>query len=181
MGTGTSTASVHLDITAAQILADGINAGVIPARFREVLDLPNGTTDGKIDLVYASTKSSIAASATTTYDLSGSLTNAVGRAVVFAEVVLIALKNKRTTALANLTIGPNSSAGFGTLAAGKGFWAAAQGSGGGSVVGPGSWYVVYDPTGVPVTASTADILAIIASAVTGDTNTWDLLILGRSA
>lgn len=178
---GNDSASVQIDIKGHQLLASGINAGVIPARFREILDLPNGTTDGKIDIVFADTKSGIAASATTTYDLSGSLTNAVAATAVFAEIVLIAIKNKRTTAQATLTIGPHSSAGFGILGSGKGFWVAAQGSGGGSVVGPGAWYVVYDPTGVPVTATTADILSVVSSAVSGDTNTWDLLILGRSA
>lgn len=183
----TSRARFSIDIIGEQILSTAIQGGVIPARFLQSLDMASGTSDGQIDLIYGKVESGIAAGATTQYDLSGSLANIFGEAVVFAEVVLIALRNTRTTALANISIGPHSSNGFGILASGKGFWNAAQGSGGGSVVGPsssagpGSWYVVHDYTGVPVTATTADILSIVTSAVSGSTNGWELLIMGRSA
>ena len=183
----TSRARFSIDIVGEQILSTAIQGGVIPARFVESLDMASGTSDGQIDLVWGKVESGIAASNTTQYDLSGSLANIYGEAVVFAEVVLIAIKNTRTTALANISIGPHSSAGFGILTSGKGFWNAAQGSGGGSVVGPsssagpGSWYVVHDYTGVPVTATTADILSVVTSAVSGSTNDWQILIMGRSA
>lgn len=183
----TSRGRIVLDILGEQILRSGLHQGVIPASFKDILDYGGGTSDGQIDLVYADTKTGIAASTTTQYDLSGSLENALGEAVVFAEVVLIALRNKRETALAYLSAGPHTSNGFGILASGKGFWNAAQGSGGGSVVGPspgtgpGSWFVAHDYTGVPVTAGTGDIFSVITSAVSGSTNAWDLLILGRSA
>jgi hypothetical protein len=51
----------------------------------------------------------------------------------------------------------------------------------GNIVGPGAWLTLYDPTGVPVTAGTGDLLTITTSAVVGATNAWDILILGRSA
>jgi len=183
----TSRARVIIDIVAEQILSDALAAGVIPESFREALDFSSGTSDGSIDLVYGKSESGIAASTTTSYDLSGSLENRLGQAVVFAEVCLIAIRNKRTTALAWVQIGPHATAGFGAVASNKGFWGAALGSGGGNYVGPAlttgqnGWAVFHDPTGVPVTATTADILATITSGVSGPTNAYDLLILGRSA
>lgn len=180
---------VALSIEAREIISAGLKAGVIPSKFENLLLMPTGTADGSCDLVCSVSASSVAASSTTSYDLSGTLKDAQGNNVVFAEVVLIALRNKRSTAQATLTIGPHATNGFGTLATGKGFWAAALGSGGGDVVGPchatrddlQSWVVKHDVTGVPVTAGTGDILAVIASAVSGDTNAWDLLVIGRSA
>jgi hypothetical protein len=183
----TSRGRVVIDILGEQLLSNAVAAGVIPARIVEAIDLSNGTADGSIVLVYSDAKSSIAASTTTQYDLSGSMTNALGQTVVFAEVVLIAIRNTRQTALAYLTIGPHSSNGFGAISGSKGFWNAATGSGGGNVVPPAlasignGWIVLYDPTGVPVTAGTGDILSVVTSGVTGSTNSWDLLILGRSA
>lgn len=184
-----ATATVSLSIVAQDILASGIRAGVIPLTFRSLLDLRNGTTDGKIDTVFAKSESSKAASGTTNYDLAGGVTDTYGATLTFAEVVLIALKNKRTTAQATLTIGPSASNGFGTLATGRGIWVAALGSGGGTVVHPShatrgdleSWFVWHAPDGVPVTASTGDVLSVVTSAVSGDTNAWDILILGRSS
>ena len=173
----TPSARVNIDIQASDILSAGILAGVIPARFQIAQDLTSGTTDGSIDLVYAKTESGIAASTITSYDLAGSLKSPTGDGVVFAEVCLIAVRNKRTTALAYLEVGPHGTNGFGGLNNSKGFWK----SGDSSVVGPDSWYVVYDKVGVPVTAGTADILAITTSSAVGSTNTWDVLVLGRSA
>lgn len=184
----TSRGRIVMDVVGEQILAGAIAAGVIPARITEAIDLASGTSDGSIDLVYYQEKTGGAASTTTSYDLSGPLTNAFGEAVVFAEVVCIAIRNKRTTALAYLTVGPHATNGFGIISGSKGFWGAAIGSGGGNIVGPAisspgqdGWFVLYDPTGVPVTASTADILAVVTSGVPGSTNAWDILILGRSA
>jgi hypothetical protein len=170
----------------------GLFGGSLLADFAEAIELANGTTDGSAcDLVYAETKTGIAASSTTSYDLAGSLLDKNGATITFKEVCLIALRNKRTTAQAVLTVGPHGTNGFGALTGGKGFWQAAVNAGGGNVVGvagtagPGnsgaSWFILYDWTGVPVTAATADILAIVASAIAGDTNSWDIVIIGRSA
>jgi hypothetical protein len=115
--------------------------------------------------------------------LAGSLINAVGGAVVFAEVCLIAVRNKRTTALAYLDVGPHATNGFGRLASSRGFWPAdiAADADQGSIVAPDSWLILYNKDGVPVTAGTADILRVTTSAVVGSTNSWDILVLGRSA
>ena len=180
---GSDSASVNIDILGLQILSQAVQAGVIPARFLVSLGLANGTSDGSIDLVYAKSESSIAASTITSYDLVGSLTNAVGAAVVFAEVALIAIKNKRTTALAYLDIGPHATNGFGRLASSRGFWPAdlAADADQGNIVAPDSWFVIYAKDGVPATGGASDILRVTTSAVAGSTNEWDIVIIGRSA
>lgn len=179
----TPSAKVVLDIQAVNILSAGVSAGVIPSKMLVNLDLKNGTTDGSIDLVYTDTISSVAASTITSYDLAGSLKDSFGASVTFAEVCLIAVRNNRTTALAYLDVGPHGTNGFGRLASGRGFWPADVGGDAdqGTIVGPNSWIVLYSDAGVPVTAGTGDILRITTSGVTGSTNGWDLIVLGRSA
>lgn len=179
---GTASARVNIDIQALDILSAGLVAGVIPAKFLQNFDLNTGTSDGQIDLAFGKTESSIAASTITTYDLAGSLVGLNQAAAVFVEIVLIAIRNKRTTALAYLDIGPHATNGFGRLAASRGFWPAdlAADADQGSIVAPDSWLVLYNKDGVPVTAGTGDILRVTTSAVAGATNSWDLLALGRS-
>lgn len=178
---GTASARISLDIRAQELLSSGIRAGVIPSTFSVLLDLTNGTADGSCDLAYAASPSGIAASTTTDYDLAGALVDSFGTPLTFAEVCLIAVRNKRTTALAYLTVG--SSDAFGLLASSRGFWPADIGADGdqGSIVAPDSWLVLYQKDGVPVTAGTADGLKVVTSGVAGSINTWDILIIGRSA
>ena len=180
---GNATASVNLSITARDVLTAGLKAGVIPIQFATAVDLNNGLANGQIDLAWTASRVSMPASATTNMDLHGALTDSFGNTVQFHEVVLIALRNNRTTALANLTLAPGSSNGFGRQAGGLGFWPADIAADGdqGNVCSPGGWLVLYAADGVPVTAGTADILSITTSAVAGDTNAWDILVLGRSA
>lgn len=179
--TTTYTAKLDVNVTAWQVINDGIKAGTIPARFSVVADLASGTSDGQINLVYAVTETAKAASSTTSYDLTA-LTYQ-GETINFAEVVLIALYNKRTTALAYLTVKPSAAAPFGLLAGSKGFWPAdvAGDNDQGDVVGPEGWFIKYDKVGVPAANGSTDGLQVVASAVAGDTNTWDLLILGRAS
>lgn len=180
---GTASARIAVDIRAQELLSAGIRAGVIPSNFHVLLDLTTGTADGQADLVYATTASSVAASTVTSYDLAGSLFDSFGAALTFAEVCLIAVRNKRTTALAYLDVGPHATNGFGRLAGSRGFWPAdaAGDADQGSIVAPDSWLVLYAKDGVPVTAGTGDVLRVTTSGVAGSTNTWDLLVIGRSA
>jgi hypothetical protein len=180
---GNATASVNLSITARDVLNTGLKAGVIPIQFAQAVELNNGLLDSQIDLAWSASRVAMPASATTNMDLHGALTDSFGNTVQFHAVVLIALRNNRTTALANLTLAPAAANGFGRLAAGLGFWPAdiAADADQGNVVSPGGWLVLYAADGVPVTAGTADILSITTSGVTGSTNAWDILVLGRSA
>jgi hypothetical protein len=183
---GNATASVSLQITARDVLTSGLARGVIPIQFAQILELNNGLADANIDLVYTDTKVAVAASNTPgqSYDLVGtSLKDSFGASVSFAEVVLIALYNRRLDAGAYLQVGPHATNGFGRLSGSKGFWPAdlAADADQGSIVGPGAWLCLFDPVGVPAGAGATDILTVITSAVAGSTNGWDLLILGRSA
>lgn len=179
-----ASARIRIDIVAQDLLSSGIKAGVVPIKFQETIDLLNGTSDGTIDLVYGVTESSKAASTIFPYDLVGvSLQDSFGTAVSFAEVVLIAVKNKRTTALAYLDVGPHATNGFGRLASSRGFWPAdaAADADQGNIVAPDSWMVLYNKDGVPAGAGATDVLRVTTSGVAGATNSWDLLICGRSA
>jgi len=180
---GNATASVSLSITARDVLQSGLKAGVIPIQFANAVELNNGLADTQIDLAWSASRVNIAASSTTNMDLSGALTDSFGNVVQFAEVVLIALRNNRVDAGAYIQLAPAAANGFGRLASSKGFWPAdiAADADQGNIVGPSAWLTLYDPTGVPVTAGTGDILSIITSATVGATNAWDILILGRSA
>lgn len=175
-------ANVNLDIMFQEVITSGIKAGPITTRFLEQYDLTNGTTDGQIDRAYANRVSGIGASVTTVYDVVGALTNTEGTAISMAEVVLVAIRNLSTTAANYLTIGPDVSNGFGVVSSNKGFWVAAIGSGGGSVVPADgySWVVHHSRGGVPAVAATSDEIAVVTQSGTSS-NTWDILILGRSA
>ena len=180
---GNSTASVSLQITARDVLNAGLSRGVIPIQFAQVLELNNGLTDGSIDLAWSTTRVGVAASTAIDMDLHGALTDSFGNAVQFAEVVLIALVNNRTDAGAYIVLAPAvSGAPFGRLSGGKGFWPAdiAADNDQGSVVGPGAWLCLYDPTGVPTTPGSFDKIQIATSATVGSTNAWSILVLGRS-
>jgi len=174
---GDASAIVKLTIEAREILSSAIKAGVVPSTVLEDLDLRNGTSDGQIDLAFARTETAKAASSTTTYALDGTVTDSYGIAITFAEVVLVLVRNRRTTALAWLQVGPNGANGFGVLNGNKGLWNVAADR---STVGPEGWYCAYDPVGVVVDGTHSD-LDVDCSAVAGATNSWDILILGRSA
>lgn len=179
----TATARVLLDVEIIEVIKDGIKAGNIHPRVLESLDLTNGTTDGSIDLVYGVTVTGAAASLTTVYDLAGTLTDAEGSTITFAEIALIVLRNRRTTALAYLIVGPDTSAGFGALSSSLGFWGAGvtAANGGGNVVAPSSFLCLYNAAGVPVAAGSTDELAVVTSGVASSDNSWDLILAGRSA
>lgn len=174
----TVTGKLRLEIALWERINSGLKAGVIPSQILHDLDLANGTADGKIDLGYYRQETGKAASGTTTYDLAGSLANTEGTTITFAEVCCVFLYNRRETALAWLQIGPGDTNGFGGISSNKGFWAGTTPR---SVVGPQSFVCLYDRVGVPVGAGATDTIDIDTSAVSGDTNAWDLIILGRSA
>lgn len=173
----TATGKVILSVQAIEVLNEGVKAGVIPSKVLENLDLRAGTSDGQIDLAFVATETGKAVSSTTTYDLRGGVNDSFGDSITFKEVCLILVRNKRTTNLAYLQVGPNSSDGFGTQVLNKGFFADASDR---AVVGPEGWYVSYQPAGVSVDATHFN-LDVSTSTIVGDINTWDILILGRSA
>jgi hypothetical protein len=179
---GSASANIRIDVTARDILQSGVTQDASVRRFIQSLDLNNGTADGYIDLIYGVSASAIAASTTTSYDLVGTLTS-LGVTLNFSEIVFIIVHNKRTTALAYLIVGAHATNGFGKLVSSLGFWGATADvtNGGGSVVAPNSWMILYNKQGVPCSAGATDILAVVTSGVAGSTNEFDIIIGGRSA
>lgn len=170
-------ARVTLSVHANEVITGGIKAGRIPHRFESLLQLDNGTSVGNIDLVYSKRETGIAASTTTVYDLAGSLTDSEGSTITFVEVVLIAIRNLSTDAVDHLEVGPDATNGFGVLSSNLGFWADASDR---SIITADSWSVWYSEAGVPVGAGSTDELAVITPSGSA-ANTWDILIIGRSA
>lgn len=174
----TFSARVALDILFNELRSgDGVKSGQDQARMNELIDMATGTSDNQCNVAYSVQTSGIGAT-TTVYDLLGVLTNTQGAVINFDEVVLIAIKNLGTTATQYLTIGPDATAGFGAVASNVGFWAAALGAGGGSVVAAdgGSWTVMHCKGGVPTAAGSTDELSVVT---TGTGNSWRLMIIGR--
>lgn len=174
---GSASAKVKLTILANEILNKAIQAGVVPSTILEDLDLRNGTSCGQIDVVFARSEDTIAASTTTTYTLDTGENDSFGEPIAFVEVVLVLLRNTRCAVGAYLELGANGINGFGALNANKGFWKTQPDR---TIVAPGGWACMYEPTGVDVDGTHSD-LDVATSAVVGDINSWDILILGRSA
>lgn len=177
MAVDSVTASYLIDIVAKEAFTAENDLGSIKRRIRRTFALPNGTSDGQCDLVWADRRS-LAADTTETIDLDTSLTDSAGTAVDFAQVDLIVFINRNTVAGDDLHIGPNSSNGF------SGPWADDSDR---SVCPAGATSGAHDgmlimanPQGWAVTGGTGDLIAVInidaANAIS-----YDVLILGRSA
>lgn len=179
-------ASVNIEIILNEIVASGMRNGLVPARFLQQMALATGTSDGQVNVGYYKRETGIGSAVTTSYDLVGGLTDLAGATINFDEVVLIAIRNLSATAANYLVLAPHATNGFGIVSSNKGFWAAAGGSGGGSVIpgdydsasDTGSWTILHSRVGIPAAAGSTDILAVITQSGTSS-NTWDLLILGR--
>lgn len=183
----TFTGSFDINVTLNEIVSSGgLRSGSIPTRFLQQLSMATGTADGQVNVGYYKRESGIGASVTTSYDLVGGLTDASGNAINIDEVVLIAIRNLSATAANYLVMAPNATNGFGIVSSNKGFWAAAGGSGGGSVIpadydsatDTGSWVVLHSRVGIPAAAGSTDILSVITQSATSS-NTWDIVIIGR--
>ncbi|NBU17400.1 MAG: hypothetical protein EBS48_10425, partial [Actinobacteria bacterium] len=167
-----------LDILFNEVISSGNQkSGVLQSRFADLVDLSTGTADNQVNVAYAKTETGISASTTTVYDLVGGLTSTDGTTLNFDEVVLVAVRNKSSTAANYLTVGPDATNGFGVIASNKGFWADASDR---SVLAAdgNSWLVLHSKGGVPAAAGSTDELAVITQSSTS-ANTWDLLVLGR--
>lgn len=182
--TYTNTAWLDVRICGEQVKIEGPAAtGALKNLVSAIVRLSNGTSDGSIDKAYFVHESAKAASSTTAYDFHTSLTDAYGQVCSMAEITTIVIRNTRTTALAWIVLFPSAVAPFGRLSGSKGFWVAdiAGDLDQGSYIGPGGFRIFHAPIGVPVSNGVADSISVTCSAVAGDTNEWDLLVLGRSA
>jgi len=178
--------SATLDLAvAARLLyrpGDGQNIASLPVVVSSAISLPNGASAGKVDCAAYIKAENIAASANTDYDLRA-LTDSTGLTgeQEFASVSAIVIKNTRSTALAWLKFGPkdgtNGALILGSPTAGKGLFNAGTDR---IVIPPNGIAVLYSGEAIPTSATFKD-LRVTASGVTGDTNGWEMLILGVSA
>lgn len=141
-----------------------------------VVNCAAGTSDGQVDRIY-SRRTTIAASATTVYDLAGSLADAVGGdTITMVDLCGIILVNHNTTAGDDLSMGPDATNGC------PSFWVDASDRvrcEAGITNQPG-FVVLYSPRGFAVGAGATDEIAVIE---TGGVNTvtYSIMFLGRSS
>lgn len=144
----------------------------IPANIRQAVQLGAGTGAGKADLVFADRRV-LAASASDSLDLAGSLVDTAGATITFARIkgLYVSADPANTN---SVIIGAAASAPWTTL----------LGATGTVTLRPGSSFLVMagqaDATGYAVTATTADLLKI-ANSAGGTSVSYDLVLIGSSA
>lgn len=174
--------SLNVKTTLIYSPGDGQPNARIPVELLENVKLPHGEAAGEVNLCAYVRAVDVAASTNVDYDLRA-LDDSTGlqNGAEFASVSAIVLRNNRDTALAGLKIGPKDGANgvgiLGSPAAGKGLFNAGTDR---IVVPPGGFVVLYAGEAFPTSATFKD-LRVSTSAVAGDVNGWDLLILGVSA
>lgn len=141
----------------------------------KTLSLADGTSANQADLMFVDQRA-VATASNDDIDLAGTLTDAFGVVITFAELVAIMVINAPISGAANttdLTIGAGSNPFLGFL--------------GGTTptigpIKPGGSFMLFagDAAGIgTVTAGTADILRIANSS--GATATYQIILIGRSA
>lgn len=161
---------------------DGQNIASIPVDVSTKLSLPNGEAVGEVNAAAYIKAADVAASASVDYDLRA-LTDSTGLTgeQEFASVSAVVIKNTRATALAWLKFGPkdgtNGALILGSPTANRGLFNAGTDR---LVIPPNGIAVLYSGEAIPTSATFKD-LRVTASGVTGDTNGWEILILGVSA
>ena len=161
-----------ISITAsAALTGDPVGAGSsvsLSMPFSFSLSLADGTTANQVNRVYHKRLS--LTTTPTDIDLSGSLTDAFGNALVFVEIVAIFVKNNSSTAAEVVQVGGDAAALVGWVGAANDYLNVPAG-GCMAAVNP------RDPAWA-VTATTADILQLVAAS---GTPTADVMVLGRNA
>lgn len=132
--------------------------------------LLTGTGDGQADTVFIDQRT-ISASSSEELDLSGSLTDPLGGAAVFAEIAAIEVRAAAGNTNDVVVGGASSNAFVGPFGAADNTIA----------VAPGAVLVLHHPAGGwAVTAGTGDLLQV-ANGGSGSAVTYDIVIVGRSA
>lgn len=159
-------ASVSATLTSAPDLAS------VSAKIADSLSiaLTDGTGAGQADLIFQDTRT-LAASGTENLDLSGTLTNSLGAAVVFARIKAIFIRAASGNTNDVQVTRPASNGVPLFMAAGDGI-----------ALSPGEIFMWASATaaGKVVTASTGDLLTITNSAGTTGV-TYNVTIIGASA
>lgn len=149
--------------------------GTISAEIAADYVFGDGTTSSTMDLLW-SDRRTLAASASETLDLAGSLTDSFGNTLTFVKVTAIVIRNRNTVAGDTIEVGPDPSNGF------TGFFKAAADRvrcAPGVAQFPGL-VVLVAPQGFTVGAGATDELQVTEI---GGVNSvvYDIMVFGRSA
>ena len=162
----THNAIFQLDLEVRELLSSGIEKGIFTRKLAELVHLVNGTSNGQINKsLYQRRTTTLASTA-----LLGGFTDEDGVAMNFDEVVLMAIRNRSTTAANYLTLA--SADNFGLIATPPGFWTAATDT---LVIPANSLWVGYWIDGIPCAAGSDNIDITVAAGA----DPYDLVILGR--
>ena len=162
----THNATLNLELEVRELLSSGIETGIITRRLRELVTLNTGTSNGQINkALYQRRTTTLASTA-----LLGGFSDEDGVAMNFDEVVLMAIRNRSTTAANYLTLA--SADNFGLIATPPGFWTDATGT---VVIPANSLWLVYFIDGIPCAAGSDNIDITVAAGA----DAYDLIILGR--
>ncbi len=142
-----------------------LSTSIDPVLIQQLSLLTNGTASGQASQHFSDTRT-IAPSGTDNIDLAGALVNAFGVTLTFTKIKLLFVRAAAGNTNNVQVTRPASNGFVWFLAAGDGF-----------SLQPGAWNCWFDPVGITVTASTADILAIVNSGA-GTSVTYDLVVIG---
>jgi hypothetical protein len=165
------TASLRLLVQATQYSTLDLGAARFPVTYDKTNTLANGTAAGQADLLWTDTRT-LAASASESLDLAGSLVGAFGATLTFARIkglIIRAADGNTNDVLAG-----------GAAANG---WATAFGDPTDKVkIKPGGTLALLAPgaTAYPVTPATGDLLQV-ANSGAGTSVTYDIIVIGASA
>lgn len=161
---------LKVNLTSTQTSALDLTSRTAPLNYAYSKGLTNGSGANQANLVWSDQRT-IAASATDSIDLAGSLSDAFGASITFARIKLVMVTAAGTNSNnVNLTR-PASNGVPLFLAAGDGIPVRP----GGSIV-----WCAPDATGVAVTAGTGDLIDVVNSGA-GSSVVYDIVIIGASA
>lgn len=163
------TANVNVSVNGKQTSVRDQGTASFPFALAAEYSLTDGTTTGKVDRIFADTRT-LSASATEDLDLAGVLTDAYGATATFATIKAVIIKAASgNTNNVNVTRPASNGVPL--------FLAASDGL----AVKPGGVFAwACEGAGVTVTAATGDLLTITNSGGTTGV-TYDVVILGTSA
>lgn len=166
------TSKLRVELNATQSTTRDTGTATVPHTVSRAISLANGVAAGQADLIYSDTNT-LAASATTTLDLAGVLTD-LGATLTFVKVkglVVVAATGNSN----NVVIGGAASNAFSSMF-GDATDKLVVRPGGFAAVGVGAG----DLAGYAVTAGTGDQL-LIANSGAGTSVTYTIAIVGTSA
>ena len=171
-----NTAEILLRLSAEQVGSSDYGGPIFDLDLEFRSQLTTGVAAGQYDILWADERS-LAASGTDDIDLAGVLASAFGATITMAEVVGLCIVNKPKNStvpnVGSLTVGGGTNPFLGFL---TGTTPTIRN------IGPGGCLFLFSPDGTglgAVTAATADILRIAASAA--GSVTYQIAIIARTA